>query len=86
MFLARREAGKVLRVYPLKSVSAPCAWPFKCTNPETGFSTQAALNGDSFPGIAATGYTRAGAIQNLTLAEDAGIEGMFVFLPEATTQ
>jgi hypothetical protein len=79
MFLARREEGQRLYVYPLREASGPCAWPFDGRHPETGLTTSAAMSLGLFNGIAATGETRAAAIQNLEIAEQAGIEELYAF-------
>ena len=74
MYLARREFGKQLRVYPLKSHQRPCAWPFNPTDYDGVSPTTAALAAGTNAGVAAIGYTRSGAIKNLELALDAGID------------
>lgn len=71
MFLARREFGKALRVYPLKTSSIPAAWLYDGRHPETGLPTSAALSSFTFGGVAATGFNRSEAIANLQLAEEA---------------
>lgn len=75
MYLARREFGKALRVYPLKTTSEPRAWPFDGCNPGSDLHTAAAMHTDMPPGgVCATGYTRTEAVANLALAEDAQID------------
>jgi hypothetical protein len=74
MYLARREFGKVRRVYPLRTTGQPCAWPFNPVNYTGAELTPAALAAGSHGGIAATGRTRGEACANLALAEEAGID------------
>jgi hypothetical protein len=74
MYLARREFGKILRVYPLKTRETPRAWPFNPVNYTGAELTKAALAAGSHSGIAATGHTRTEARANLALAEEAGID------------
>ncbi len=69
MFLARREFGKIVRIYPVSTLDQPTIWPFEPRNPETRRYTQAALNAGTGPGQAATGRSRAEALKNLGLAE-----------------
>jgi hypothetical protein len=73
MFLARREIGKALRLYPLKTNDEPTAWKFDCIHPENGHKipTDAALRAGSYEGVAATGHTRSEALANLQIAEEA---------------
>ncbi len=78
MFLARREFGKIPRVYAIRGAHRPQAWPFVPANPETGKYTQASLNAGTGPGICATGDTRAAALENLYAAEEAGIDELTV--------
>ena len=72
MFLARRETGKALRVYPVDTTETePRAWTFNCcVNQEKGFLTQGALSAGSTGGVSATGRTRGEAIENLQTAEE----------------
>jgi hypothetical protein len=74
MFLARREAGKFARVYPLKTNVPPCAWPFDGRHPETGLPTSAAMGENLFCGVCAVHHTRSAAMELLELAELAFIE------------
>ncbi len=74
MYLARREAGKVLRVYPLHTLERePRAWIFDGRHPETTLPTSAAMNAHVFNGCAATGYTRGEAVTNLHTIEEQAI-------------
>lgn len=73
MFLARREFGKTLRIYPLKTTDSPCAWLFDGVHPETLKHTAAALHADTYGGAAGTGNTRSEALSNLHIAEEAAV-------------
>lgn len=77
MYLARREFGKIARVYPLKVSSAPCAWPFNPVNYTGVELTAAAQSAGSHGGIAATGATRSGALANLAMAEEMNVDQPF---------
>lgn len=68
MYLARREFGKQLRVYQLKTVDAPVGWFFDPWENPNGWRVNPAI---CEQGAAATGSTRSEAIANLQLLEDA---------------
>lgn len=73
MYLARRESGKILRVYPLREQSEPVTWAFNPVNYTGAELTAAALAARSHCGICATGKTRAEAIAALHEAEEDAI-------------
>lgn len=70
MFLARRERGKALRVYPVKThEAAPRVWLFRPTIGESAPPSDR----KSFlcePGVAALARTATLATTTLTMAED----------------